>query len=489
MELSKLLNNIQAIQVAGNFNVDEQVSSIEYDSRKVKEKSLFVAIKGFNVDGHKFITGAVNKGAAGIVLQDDNAVPDEFLSANKVSKILVENSREALADLSSAFYDHPSDKLNIVGITGTNGKTTVSYLIKNIFEYAGRKTGMTGTIANFIGNEKIVSDLTTPESSELNQLLKEMYVEGCSDVVMEVSSHSLVLKRVYGINFNFAVFTNITAEHLDFHHDFESYLKAKKIFFDSLSGDAIAIVNSDDNYTGQIISNCNAKIYRYGYSSSSDFQISDVHYDLSGTRFKINYANKTHPVKTSLVGEFNAYNSCAAFAAGVLNNINEEKVIEGIKSASQVPGRFEVLSGKNKKVVIDYSHTPDSLEKALKTIHGLNKNNSKVITVFGCGGNRDREKRPVMGRIAAELSDEVIITSDNPRFEDPFAIIDEIKKGINKNNFTVIENREDAIAKSIVNNDDAIILVAGKGHEDYQEVNGVRKHFSDKETVQKYLKT
>ncbi len=488
MKLHELLNSITVIQVAGNVR-DDEVISIEYDSRQVKKDSLFVAIKGFKVDGHKFIPDALNNGAIGIVLENDEAVPEQLFTHSDAAKILVKDSRAALAQLSHAFYGTPSDKINLIGITGTNGKTTTTYFIKNIFERAGRKTGLIGTIANYIGDKKIETKLTTPESSDLSKLLKEMYDEGCSDVVMEVSSHSLALKRVYALKYNYALFTNLTAEHLDFHHDFESYLKAKKILFDSLSTESVAIINADDRYSERMISDSNAKIYKYGTSPDADFKILDVRYDLNGTSFTINYNENIYPVETTLVGGFNAYNACAAFAVSILNGLPGEKIIEGIKTTPQVPGRFEVISGGAKKIIVDYAHTPDSLMQALKAIRDLNKSNAKVITVFGCGGNRDKLKRPEMGRIASELSDEVIITSDNPRDEDPFAIIDEIKRGVSHGNYKVIENREEAIKTSIDESDDnAIILIAGKGHEDYQEVKGVRTHFSDREVAEKYLR-
>ncbi len=488
MNLSELLNSLSVIQVAGNFS-DSDVTSIEYDSRKVSRNSLFVAIKGFTVDGHKFIPDVLNRGAIGVVLENESGLPDELFGHRGAAKILVNNSRVALAELSHYFFGSPSDKINLIGITGTNGKTTVSYFVKNIFETAGRKTGLTGTIANYIGDKKIDSKLTTPESSDLNELLKEMYDEGCEDVVMEVSSHSLALKRVYGLKYNYALFTNLTAEHLDFHHDFENYLNAKKILFDTLSAESIAIVNADDPYSERIISDCSAKIFKYGSSSDAGFKILDIRYDMNGTSFTINYNDNVYPVETTLIGEFNAYNACAAFAVSKLNGLPDEKIVEGIKTTPQVPGRFEVISGGIKKVIIDYSHTPDSLKQALKAIRALNKNNSKVITVFGCGGNRDKLKRQEMGRIATEMSDEVIITSDNPRDENPFEIIEEIKKGISKKNYKAIENREEAIKASIEESDDnTIILIAGKGHEDYQEVKGVRTHFSDKEVAEKYLR-
>ena len=486
MRLAELINSIKVIQVAGNFQ-NEEVTGIEYDSRNVKRNSIFVAVKGFTVDGRKFIPDALANGAIAIILDQNNIIPEELITHNNAAKILVNDSRITLAEISNLFYDEPSKKLKLIGITGTNGKTTTSYLIKNILETAGYKTGLMGTISNRIGDEIVKSKLTTPESRDLNELLDQMVQNNCNYAVMEVSSHSLALNRVHSLNYSTAVFTNLTNEHLDFHFDFESYLEAKKILFDNLSQDAFAIYNSDDSSSIKLLRNCSAKKYSYG-KNSSNFLIKDIKYDIKGTSFTINYKNESYFVHTSLVGEFNAYNACAAFAVAVLNGIDEYRIIDGIRSSSQVPGRFEVLVRDDRKVVIDYSHTPDSLEKTLYAIHGLNKNGDEIVTVFGCGGNRDKTKRPAMGRIAAELSDKVIITSDNPRFEDPFEIIKSIKAGISKKNYDVIENREEAIKSAIKNSKDhSIILIAGKGHEDYQEIKGTRIHFSDREVAKTYL--
>ncbi len=487
MELTELINSVHAIQVAGNVQ-RKDVAGICYDSRKVVKNSVFVAIKGFSLDGHRFILDAINKGAIAIVLEDNSIIPDEIFIHRDVTKILVHNSREALAELSNYLYKEPSKKIKLIGITGTNGKTTTSYFVKNIFEFSGIKTGLVGTIANYIGNRKINSFLTTPESNDMNEMLQEMVTEGCGAAVMEVSSHSLVLKRTYKLEFAAGVFTNITSDHLDFHESFENYLDAKKILFDSLSGSAFGIYNIDDEASSAIIKDSKASLFSYGTASNADFKIQNVQYDLNGTNFVINYKGNDYPVSTLLVGEFNAYNACAAFAVSALLGIDEDKIIKGISSTRQVPGRFEVIGKENKKVIIDYSHTADSLEKALLAIKKITGNKNPVYTVFGCGGNRDKSKRPLIGKIASELSSRIIITSDNPRFEDPFEIINEIKAGVTKRNFEIIENREEAIRYAIKSSEEnAVILVAGKGHEDYQEIKGVRNHFSDLETAKKFL--
>ncbi len=487
MELTKLINSVNAIQVAGEVE-RKDVSSICYDSRKVKRNSVFVAIKGVNTDGHRFILDAINNGAMAVILEDNNSVPDDIFVHEKKAKILVADSRKALAEISCALYKNPSEKIKLIGITGTNGKTTTTYFIKSILESAGEKTGLMGTIANYIGDEEIKSSLTTPESNDLNELLYRMYNEGCGYAVMEVSSHSLVLKRVYGLNFSTAVFTNITSDHLDFHVTFENYLSAKKILFDSLSSSSFAIYNSDDSHSKKLISNSKANLVSYGTSSNSDFVLKNISYDLSGTTFIVEHKGDSFPVSTSLIGKFNAYNACAAFAVGFTSGIKEEKIIEGIKNTKQVPGRFEVISKGNKKVIIDYSHTADSLEKALLAVKDIVKDSAPVYTVFGCGGNRDKTKRPIMGKIATELSNYVFVTSDNPRFEDPFDIIKDIKTDITKDNYKVIENREEAISYAIKNSEEnAVILIAGKGHENYQEKKGIRNHFSDREVAEKFL--
>ena len=487
MELTKLINSVNAIQVAGEVE-RKDVSSICYDSRKVKQDSVFVAMKGVNTDGHRFILDAINNGAIAIILEDNKIIPDDIFVHEKRAKILVADSRKALAEISCALYKNPSEKIKLIGITGTNGKTTTTYFIKSILEIAGEKTGLIGTIANYIGDVEIKSSLTTPESNDLNELLYRMYNEGCSHAVMEVSSHSLVLNRVYGLNFSSAVFTNITSDHLDYHITFENYLSAKKILFDSLSSSSIAIYNSDDSHSKKLVGNTKANLVSYGTSSNSDFVLKNISYNLSGTTFIVEHKGDSFPVSTSLIGKFNAYNACAAFAVGFASGIKEEKIIEGIKNTKQVPGRFEVISKENKKVIIDYSHTADSLEKALLAVKDIVKGAAPVYTVFGCGGNRDKTKRPVMGKIATGLSDYVIVTSDNPRFENPFEIIKDIKTGITKDNYKVIENREEAISYAIKNSEEnAVILIAGKGHENYQEIKGIRNHFSDREVAEKFL--
>jgi len=487
MELTKLLNSVHAIQVTGETQ-RKDVSSIEYDSRKIKKNDVFVAIKGFKTDGHKFIPDAINKRVAAIVVEDNNVIPDELIDHSGVAKILVKDSRKALAELSKGLYKNPSSKLKLIGITGTNGKTTTTYILKHILQNSGNKTGLIGTIANYIGETKIDSKLTTPESNDLNKFLSEMVKQNCSYAVMEVSSHSLVLDRVYALNFATGIFTNITSDHLDFHKAFDEYFNAKKILFDGLSSNSFALVNTDDKSSEKIVQNCKARVIKYGASESSDYKIRNISYDLSGTNFTITHQGFDYNIQTTLIGTFNAFNATAAFATAHSLGIEKSIIVESIKSTPQVSGRFEVIGKGSKKVIVDYSHTADSLEKALQATREIVRNDYEIVTVFGCGGDRDRTKRPEMGKIASELSDKLIITSDNPRTEDPFKIIEEIEKGISKENYTVTENREEAIRKAIESsNKNAVILIAGKGHENYQDINGVRNHFSDQEVARKYL--
>jgi UDP-N-acetylmuramoyl-L-alanyl-D-glutamate--2,6-diaminopimelate ligase len=487
MKLAELLNRVHAIQVIGNAE-QKEITDLSIDSRNVGKNSLFFAIVGFKTDGHKFIQEVINKGAAAIVLQKADVVPDQIFVHSDCIKIVVENSRKSLAEFSNIFYGEPSKKINMIGITGTKGKTTTAFFIKNIFENAGYKTGLIGTIANYIGNKEVKTLLTTPQAHEINALLAQMVDAGCTHCVMEVSSHALSLTRVDYMNFAVGVFTNITSDHMDYHKTFENYLESKKILFDMIPSSGKVIYNIDDANGNTIVSESCAKKLSYGLNEKSDFKLSEIEFDLEGTNFNLQHRKKVYSIKTGLVGHFNAFNATAAFAVAVSLGIDPLKVVEGIKLTPQVPGRFEVLSKKNKKVIVDYSHTSDSLKQALVAIHHIVKTTRPIYTVFGCGGDRDRTKRPVMGEIASSMSNRVYVTSDNPRTEDPYFIIDEVLKGIKTNNYRVVENREEAIRSSIFESeDDAVILIAGKGHENYQEINGVRKHFSDKETAEKFL--
>jgi UDP-N-acetylmuramoyl-L-alanyl-D-glutamate--2,6-diaminopimelate ligase len=487
MKFNTLIQNINVISIT-DFPENKEITDITNNSREVKSGAMFVAIKGFSVDGHKYIEDAINNGASAVVMQEGNKFPDELFNVNDVIRVVVKNSRETFADLSCQFYGHPSKELTLVGITGSNGKTTTAFYIKNLFETAGYKTGLLGTISNYVGNFEENSKLTTPESNVINKYLRQMLDEGITHCVMEVSSHSLVLDRVRGLDFDYAVFTNITSDHLDFHHDFENYLQAKKILFDNLNENAIAVINIDDKSSEKIVADSKAKKILFGKKNNADFIIENVSYNLEGTLFDLRTAEFTYSFSTSLIGEFNAYNASAAAVIGFSEGYEEDIVIQGINSTPQVPGRFEIIGENNKKVIVDYSHTADSLKKALIALNKIVEEKQPIYTVFGCGGNRDKTKRPVMGKIADKLSNKIIITSDNPRFENPAEIINEILTGVERENPIVIENREEAIKTAICNSEDnAVILIAGKGHEDYQIINGVKHHFSDKEIAEKYL--
>lgn len=487
MKLSKILNSLHTIQVIGLID-DIEIDTITIDSREVIKKSLFIAIKGLKTDGHNFIPVVINHGAVAVILENNDLNIDQLLIKNNVVKILVKNSRKALAEVADIFYGSPSKKLNLIGITGTKGKTTTSFFIKNIFDNAQLKSGLIGTNKNIIGNKEVNTKFTTPEAHVINALLKSMVDENCKNCVMEVSSHSLEFGRVDNLDFDVAVFTNITSDHMDFHQNFENYLKSKKILFDKLKSTATAVINKDDANSTDLVKDTKANIISYSMQRSADIEIKNVDYSLNGTNFTINHLRNSYQINTKLIGIFNAYNAAAAFGASVSLGIPMEKIINGLCSMPQVPGRFEVLSGFNKKIIIDYSHTADSLKQALEAIKHIVKGSQKIYTVFGCGGDRDKLKRPIMGKIAEEFSDFVYVTSDNPRTEDPFEIINDITIGLKLNNHKIIENREEAIKTAIQNaEENSVILIAGKGHENYQEINGIRHHFSDKETAEKYL--
>lgn len=487
MILSEILNSVDIISSVGNAG-QKVIKGITNDSRNVKEGYIFVAVKGFLSDGHKFIPEAIANNAAALVFEDESNLTSDETSITNCVRIFVKDSRIALSQLSNIYYGEPSKKLKIIGITGTKGKTTTSYFIRNILRQSGLKVGLIGTIEILTEDSKIKSTLTTPESHQINAFLAHMLSEDCTHCVMEVSSHSLSLSRVYSIDFDCAVFTNITADHFDFHETFGSYREAKKILFDNLKENATAVCNSDDENWKYITADTHANVFDYGTSASAQFSISNISYDLDGTRFTLDIDGVSENFKTNLIGSFNAYNASAAIVTAYKLGLPIQQIKEGITTTPQVPGRFEVLTQKDKKVIIDYSHTAGSLEEALKAIKHLIKDDRKIHTVFGCGGNRDRQKRPIMGRIASELSDEVYVTSDNPRREDPYQIIEEILPGIENKIPKIIEDREEAIKTAICGSENnAVVLIAGKGHEDYQEINGVRNHFSDKEIALKYL--
>ncbi len=490
MKLSELLDAIEVVQVLGNAE-DKEVERVEIDSRKVEgSKVIFVAIKGFKTDGHKFIPEAIAKGAEAIILDDDSLYSDEIFTSNGVVKIVVKNTRKILPKIADIVYGQPSKKMSLIGVTGTKGKTTTTYFLREILLTAGISSGLIGTNKNFICEEEVPSHLTTPEANEIHEMLALMIEQECRSAVMEVSSHSIALSRVVDLDFDIGIFTNIASDHLDFHGTFENYLEAKRQFFVTLKEDGKIVYNIDDEHHGEVLKGSVAGKISYGTAPEADFRITDVEFDLEGTNWVIEHSGEKYFAGTKLIGAFNAYNATAAFAAAILLGIKPDVALRGITNTPQVPGRFEVVkSDDGKKAIIDYSHTAGSLEEALKAIRHIVGEDYPVYTVFGCGGDRDKTKRPVMGRIAEKYSNFVIVTSDNPRSEEPMRIISEIVGGMEKENHRVIEDREEAIRWAIENSEDnAVILIAGKGHETYQEIKGVRKHFSDKEVAEKYLK-
>lgn len=484
MKFSEIVNRIPS-KFGITISRDFEVKGLAYDSRKVKPGYIFFAIKGLKDDGSKYIKDAKSSGAELIVASKEMNVESEVLKTAEIRKVM--------AMMSGIFYGNPSEKIKLIGITGTNGKTTTTYLIRAMLNDAGYKVGLIGTIGYETGNINRNSVLTTPDSVELNMMLGEMVNSKMEFCVMEVSSIALSMDRVYGLNFDTAIFTNLTSEHLDFHHDMKNYFQAKKILFDGLTEKNYAVSNKDDEYGESILNNTKAKKIYYSTKKESDLKAFNENLRLSGLEFDVKINGNIYNIKSKLTGRFNIYNILASMSA-VLNYDTEiEKVRETLLNFEEVRGRYNRIELPNGAVaVVDYSHTSDSLRNAIQSAREIiieEKSNAKVVTIFGCGGNRDRTKRPVMGNYATTLSDYTIITSDNPRFEDPDEIINEILKGITtKNNYEVIENREEAIRRGIeISSKNDIVLICGKGHETYQETMGVKEHFDDKEIVQKYI--
>jgi UDP-N-acetylmuramoyl-L-alanyl-D-glutamate--2,6-diaminopimelate ligase len=464
-------------------STDITVKSIAFDSRKVKPGSLFVATTGTKVDGHQFIDEVIEKGAIAIICQ---RFPAELKKG--ITYVRVNDSTLALSMVACNFYDNPSEKLRLVGVTGTNGKTTIVTLLFHLFRELGNSVGMLSTVRNQINDQVIPATHTTPDAIQLNELLSAMVDEGCKFCFMEVSSHAMSQKRNAGLKYSGGAFTNITHEHLDYHKTFDEYIKAKKSFFDQLPSEAFALTNTDDKNGKIMIQNTKARKYTYSLRSMSDYKCKLIENHFSGLILNID----GHEVHCKLVGSFNAYNVTAAYAIAVLLGEEKMNVLTHISNLSPVEGRFDYVTSKNKVVgVVDYAHTPDALQNVLNTIHDLSGGKGSVITIVGCGGDRDTAKRPVMAKIACELSDKVILTSDNPRSEDPQQIIHEMEKGVAPHEVRKtlsITDRREAIktAVSIAQPGD-IILVAGKGHEKYQEVKGVRTPFDDKKILDEFF--
>ncbi|MDO4535347.1 MAG: UDP-N-acetylmuramoyl-L-alanyl-D-glutamate--2,6-diaminopimelate ligase [Clostridium perfringens] len=478
MILKNILEGLDYSVLKGDLN--RGINKICYDNRKIELNDVFVCIKGFKVDGHTFIDDAIKKGAKAIIVQDDVEIDSD------ITVIKVKDTRKALAIVGSNFYDNPKDKLKIIGITGTNGKTTSAFIIKSILEKAGYKTGLIGTIANYIGDEKVDAVRTTPESLELHELFNEMVEKGVKYCVMEVSSHSLDLDRVYGVEFVSGIFTNLTRDHLDFHKTFENYYKAKAKLFDRSK---YSIVNIDDSYGMKLIQDIKDKnidtiVKTFSIENKADFKAFNINGDSLGSRFKIDIEGNIYDMEINIPGLYNIHNVLGCIACAKALEISIDIIKEAVLDII-VPGRCEMVA-KNRNlpytIIVDYAHTPDGLENILNTIKGFVK--GKIITVFGCGGDRDKVKRPQMGEIACKLSDIAVITSDNPRSEEPISIISDIKDGLSYDNFIVEENRAKAIEKAIdMAKKDDVILIAGKGHETYQILKDKTIHFDEREVV------
>lgn len=456
------------------------IEKICFDSREIEKFSLFVAVTGTQVDGHQFIEKAINDGAVAIICEEFPAEKQEG-----ITYVRVKNSSEALGVAASNFYDNPSSEIKLIGVTGTNGKTTTATLLHDLYIQLGHKAGLLSTVVNKIGTEEISSTHTTPDAIQLNALLRYMIAEGCEYCFMEVSSHAIHQNRIAGVDFVGGIFTNITHDHLDYHKTFDEYLKAKKQFFDGLGENAFALTNKDDKNGEVMMQNTSAKKYTYALKSMSDYSCKVIENDFSGMLLNIDGSE----VWTKLIGNFNAYNLLAIYSTALL--LGEEKltVLTAISNLISVDGRFQYIKSPNNVAgIVDYAHTPDALKNVLKTINEIRTGNEQLITLVGCGGDRDKDKRPIMAKIACELSDKIILTSDNPRSENPDEIIKDMRQGVDGVHFKkvlAITNREEAIktACSLANEGD-VILIAGKGHEKYQEVNGEKLPFDDLQILQ-----
>ena len=477
MILKSLLKGLDYEVIKGNE--ESKVQNIRYDNRKIEQGDAFVCVKGFKVDGHSFIGDAIKKGAKTLIVQEDVSVQED------ITIIKVRDTRKALAIMSSNYFGNPKDKLKIIGITGTNGKTTSAFIIKSSLEKARFMTGLIWTIENYIGNKKVDAVRTTPESYELHELFKNMVDAGVEYCVMEVSSHSLELDRVYGIQFEEGIFTNLTRDHLDFHKTFENYYNAKFKLFERSNH---SIINLDDPYGANIVKDIEergvkTKVSTFSIEKESDFKAFEIKSHSNGSEFKVNL-EEVEDFSINIPGEYNVYNSLGCIICAYNLNIPMNKIKEGLSDVV-IPGRCELVAKEKNlpySIIIDYAHTPDGLENILSTVKAFTRN--RMISVFGCGGDRDKVKRPQMGKIGCELSDIAIITSDNPRSEEPMDIINDIVKPLNYDNFVIEVNRKEAIRKAMnMALEGDVIVIAGKGHETYQILKDETIHFDEREVV------
>lgn len=481
MKISALIAGMPVIRVEGD--VQQEITGIHFDSRQVTEGSLFVAVKGRTVDGHAFIDKAVDRGAVGVVVQDPQAI-----TRQEVCQVVVPDSARALARMAGAFYGHPSAKLKLVGVTGTNGKTTVATLLYRMFTGLGYRCGLLSTVENRIAEDIEAAMYTTPDAITLQASLARMVEAGCTHAFMEVSSHALDQGRVEGMHWDGAVFTNLTHDHLDYHGSFNAYIQAKKIFFDGLSAQAFALLNADDAHAEVMVQNSLAKVSKYSLTRMADFRARILENRIDGLHLELDGI----PVHVRLVGRFNAYNILAVYGAAVLLGESREAVMTALSRLTPAEGRFDVVTGRKAVfAVVDYAHTPDALQNVLSTLLQVRSAGQRVLCVIGCGGDRDTAKRPAMAAIACRLADEVVLTADNPRTENPEHILDQMWSGIpaaQADRVLRITDRREAIRTAVrMAQPGDIILVAGKGHEKYQEINGHRYPFDDKKVLAEAL--
>ena len=477
MKLQELLKNIKPTMIEGNTDVE--ITGVNIDSRKIKDGHLFVAMKGTQVDGHKFIGKAIESGAKAILCED---MPQE--KNDGVCYIQVASTEDAVGKVATLFFGDPSKHLKLVGVTGTNGKTTIATLLYNMFRKFGYKVGLLSTVCNYIDDREVPADHTTPDPIELNELLSEMVKAGCEYAFMECSSHAIHQKRIGGLKFVGGILTNLTRDHLDYHKTFENYRNAKKAFFDGLPKTAFAITNADDRNGMVMVQNTKATIKTYSTRQMADFRARIIEMHFAGMYLDID----GHEVGVQFIGKFNVSNLLAVYAAARMLGMQPEDILVAMSTLHSVSGRLEpIQSPDGFTAIVDYAHTPDALENVLNAIHEVLNGKGKVITVCGAGGNRDKGKRPLMAQEAVRQSDRVIITSDNPRFEDPQDIINDMIAGLNKEQMkkviTIVDRKEAIKTACMMAQKGDVILVAGKGHENYQEIKGVKHHFDDKEVL------
>lgn len=478
--LKDILYKVSLTSTIGDM--DREVSNIVFDSRKVEPRSVFVAIGGTQVDGHEFVATALEKGATVIVCQK---LPKAIIEG--ITYVQAVNSAKALGIIASNFYDNPSEEIKVVAVTGTNGKTTTVTLLHQLFVAMGYSTGLLSTVENKINEQVIPATHTTPDAVSVQALLRKMVDEGCTHCFMEASSHAIVQERIAGLKLAGAVFTNITHDHLDYHGTFDEYIKAKKKLFDDLPKGAFALVNGDDRRGSVMLQNSKATHHTFALKSSADFKAKILSNTLEGLELDIN----SKQIWFRMIGAFNAYNLLGALGVAVLLGEDEDEVLRTLSAIRGAKGRFDRISIGGIIAIVDYAHTPDALDNVLKTINGVRTGNEQLITVVGCGGNRDKTKRPIMAKLAVSESNKAIFTSDNPRFEDPMDILREMQAGVGPSEVRktlTIEDRREAIKTAVMlSRKGDIILIAGKGHEDYQEINGVKHHFDDAEVVTEIL--